>query len=146
MAGYHLRQIARGVFGEASKIREEAEEFAESLEQGNPIMALVELSDLLGAMRGWLAKHHPSMTILDLIAMSDATERAFANGGRVNPDAPTCSHEHVGKSDVRMPLAFGSAEVQICTDCWSWRFNLHGWSGWKKPEEMPEAMLEDTER
>ncbi len=32
--GYHLREIPKGVYGEASKILEEAAEFGEALEQG----------------------------------------------------------------------------------------------------------------
>ena len=61
MPGYHLREIKRGVFGEVSKITEEYEEFLESLEQKNPVMALVELSEL---------------------ALKDATKRAFESGHR----------------------------------------------------------------
>lgn len=81
MAGYHLREIKRGVFGEASKITEEHEEFLESLEQKNPIMALVELSDLLGAIEEYVHRHH-KMTLQDLLVMKDATKRAFTNGSR----------------------------------------------------------------
>lgn len=80
--GYHLREIARGVYGEASKIREEADEFADATEQQASIMALVELSDLYGAIRGYLAKNHPSITMDELARMSEITERAFVNGQR----------------------------------------------------------------
>lgn len=81
MAGYHVREIKRVVFGEVSKITEEHEEFLESLEQKNPIMALVELSDLIGAIEGYVGKHH-KLTLEDLLAMKDATKRAFTNGSR----------------------------------------------------------------
>lgn len=57
--GYHLRPIQKGVVGEASKIREEAEEFIEALEQGVAVMALVELSDLIGAIQSFLFKEFP---------------------------------------------------------------------------------------
>ena len=80
--GYHLRPIPKGTFGEADKIAEEVEEFREALEQGSPVMALVELSDLIGAVEGWLAKYHPSITLDDLRTMSTATQRAFRNGHR----------------------------------------------------------------
>lgn len=80
--GYHLRPISKGVFGEVSKIEEELEEFKDALKQGNDIMALVELSDQLGAIRGWLERNHPSITIEKLITMNDATTRAFVNGHR----------------------------------------------------------------
>ncbi len=80
--GYHLAKIARGEFGEVSKIFEEVDEFDDALQQGVTIMALVEASDLIGALRGWLAKHHPSITIQDLIVMSEVTQRVFESGYR----------------------------------------------------------------
>lgn len=81
MAGYHLREIKRGEYGEASKITEEHEEFLESLEQGNPLMALMELSDLIGAIEAYATRHH-NMSLAQLITMKDATCRAFQNGSR----------------------------------------------------------------
>lgn len=80
--GYHLTKIARGEFGEVSKIVEEAAELADADRQGVKIMALVELSDLIGAIDGYLARHHPSVTFDDLKAMSHVTQRAFSNGHR----------------------------------------------------------------
>lgn len=82
--GYHLRAVKRGTLGDFSKIEEEVDEMRESIEQCNPIMALVEMSDLLGAMKAYLAKHHPSINLLDLMAMSNATERAFKSGRRTS--------------------------------------------------------------
>lgn len=146
MAGYHLRQIARGVFGEPSKIREELEEFEESLEQGNPIMALVELSDMMGAMEGYLKSHHPSITLLDLFHMNTATQRAFESGRREAAETPACSHQNVGPAAIRIPLAYGSAKTEICLDCSAWRYDLHGWSEWRRAEELPKSCLEDQER
>lgn len=81
MAGYHLREIKRGVFGEASKITEEHDEFIESLEQGNPVMALVELCDLIGAIEAYASRHH-KISLESLLAMKNATQRAFTNGSR----------------------------------------------------------------
>lgn len=81
MAGYHLREIKRGIFGEASKITEEHEEFLESLEQKNPIMALVELSDMIGAIEAYVEQHH-KITLDELINMKNATQRAFRLGTR----------------------------------------------------------------
>lgn len=66
--GYHLREISKGVFGEASKILEEAAEFGEALEQGSKLMALIELSDMRGAIQGWLGNHYPQMSLHDLEA------------------------------------------------------------------------------
>ena len=81
MPGYHLREIKRGEFGEVSKITEEYDEFIESLEQKNPVMALVELSDLIGAIEGYAKRHH-NISLEDLLALKNATERAFKSGHR----------------------------------------------------------------
>lgn len=78
--GYHLTPIAKGVMGEPSKIIEEAAEFADAVDQGATIMALVELADLMGAAKAYLARHN--LTLADLETMSVITERAFANGRR----------------------------------------------------------------
>ena len=80
--GYHIAKIAKGVYGEDSKIYEEVDEFADALDQKNPVMALCEASDIIGAIDGWLDKNHPSITIDDLRTMSDATKRAFLSGDR----------------------------------------------------------------
>lgn len=80
--GYHLADIKRGVFGEDSKIFEEIDEFADALDQGVALMALIELSDLIGAIKGWLAKYHPSITLADLDKMAEVTKRVFESGHR----------------------------------------------------------------
>ena len=49
--GYHLADIAKQPAGSAGKIREELEEFEDALEQECSLMALQELSDLIGAIR-----------------------------------------------------------------------------------------------
>jgi hypothetical protein len=82
LPGYHARPIAKGVLGEPSKIAEEIDEFMDACEQGVKIMALVELSDAVGAIAAYLGKHHPGLTIDDLLAMNHVTERAFRNGRR----------------------------------------------------------------
>ena len=51
MAGYHLYDIPKGVLGEYSKVIEEFEEFQDALEQDAAIMAIIELSDLVGAAK-----------------------------------------------------------------------------------------------
>ena len=80
--GYHLADIPKGEIGEASKIEEEFWEFQDALTQGAVVMQLCELSDMLGAIDAWLAKHHPSVKIEDLLKMSDMTRRAFSSGRR----------------------------------------------------------------
>lgn len=78
--GYHLREIEKGTYGETSKIQEELEELEDALEQNNWIMAMVELSDLYGAIEGVAAKLGVSME--HVIVMSQTTKRAFESGDR----------------------------------------------------------------
>jgi len=82
ITGYHIAKITRGVFGEASKINEETQEFMDAIKQENDILALVELSDLYGAIEGYLKKYHPSITMQSLKHMNEATARAFISGHR----------------------------------------------------------------
>lgn len=63
--GYHLTDIPRGQFGELSKIREELDELQDAQDQGAKIMELVELSDLICAVRGYLENYHPGITLED---------------------------------------------------------------------------------
>ena len=80
--GYHVSVIEKGILGEVSKIIEEIEEFKDALKQGVSVMAILELADLLCAVELYLEKHHPTITIEDLIRMKDVTRRAFRNGHR----------------------------------------------------------------
>ena len=83
MAGYHLKEIERGVYGELSKIREEVEEMQDAAEQGNKVMVLIELSDLIGAVEGYLEKEYgDKITLNDLLVMARTTRRAFESGAR----------------------------------------------------------------
>jgi ATP phosphoribosyltransferase regulatory subunit HisZ len=79
--GYHIRKIKKGTLGELSKLVEEFEELVDSLEQKNKIMAMVELSDLYGAMEAY-AKKHFKLKMSDLRTMAKATQRAFKSGSR----------------------------------------------------------------
>jgi len=81
--GYHIsRRIEKGEFGEISKIQEEVSELKDASKQGCKIMALMEASDLYGALRGYIRKYHPDITMIDLEKMADITERVFVNGHR----------------------------------------------------------------
>jgi|688.fasta_scaffold678586_2 hypothetical protein len=82
ITGYHIAKITRGFFGEPSKINEETQEFMDAINQENSILALVELSDLYGAIEGYLNKYHPSITMRSLKNMNEATARAFISGER----------------------------------------------------------------
>jgi hypothetical protein len=80
--GYHRRDFPKGEYGELSKLYEEINEVKDSQEQGVSLMLLHELSDCIGAIQGFLEKHHPSLTLDDLIKMSDRTRAAFLLGDR----------------------------------------------------------------
>jgi hypothetical protein len=80
--GYHLARIPKGELGESSKILEEVLELIDAETQDCVIMGLVELSDLIGAVNAYLAKHHPGITLADLSTMARITKRAFDNGFR----------------------------------------------------------------
>lgn len=80
--GYHISKIEKGTFGEVSKIKKEVAELEDAISQGAKVMALVELSDLIGAIQGFLSNYFPDMSLDDLIIMSKITKRAFENGER----------------------------------------------------------------
>lgn len=77
---YHIKPITKGKYGTFSKLKEEMEEIEDALEQENPIMVLVELSDLVGAIEGYA--NSMGFTLGDITRMSEATKRAFRSGGR----------------------------------------------------------------
>lgn len=80
--GYHLARIEKGEYGKLSKIREEFEELCDAVLQDNTVMAVNELSDMLGAMEGWMIENKISFTMEDLLVMMRATKRAFEDGTR----------------------------------------------------------------
>lgn len=80
--GYHNREIRKGDMGFSSKIREEYEELVDAEDQGNPVMAILELSDIIGAIEQYIKLHHPSIALEDLVTMARATQSAFRDGER----------------------------------------------------------------
>lgn len=81
--GYHLTRIQKGTLGEISKVQEELSEIIDALNQDNKVMALIELSDLIGAIKAFIIKNYNnSITIQDLERMADATKRSFESGER----------------------------------------------------------------
>jgi hypothetical protein len=78
--GYHVAKIPRGEFGEFSKIEEEFLELKDAHDQGNSVMLLCEMSDLLGAIEAYAANWGISLN--KLILMKEATARAFKDGSR----------------------------------------------------------------
>jgi phosphoribosyl-ATP pyrophosphohydrolase len=79
--GYHRRKIPKGKLGEASKITEEYQEMLDGLEQGNKVLVICELADMLGAIEAYALKTF-NLTLEDLHKMSKATARAFKKGDR----------------------------------------------------------------
>lgn len=80
--GYHLSAIPRGEIGYSSKILEEVLELMDAEKQGSKVMALIELSDIVGAIQAYLKVQAKGFTFKDLEAMSEITRRAFENGHR----------------------------------------------------------------
>jgi len=80
--GYHDATIPKVPAGSFLKILEETEEAKDAYLQHNPIMLLVELADLYGAMELFLKKEFPTMSMDDIKTMHDVTKRAFQNGRR----------------------------------------------------------------
>lgn len=78
--GYHKREIAKGVLGSPSKIREELEELEDALEQQAYIMVMLELSDLYGAVEA--VAESWGLIMDDLRVMSNLTRSAFEDGTR----------------------------------------------------------------
>lgn len=78
--GYHTTEIEKGVLGESSKLVEELLELLDAEYQGCRLMALVEASDLYGALKFWAEKNGSSID--ELKKMSEITERVFQEGDR----------------------------------------------------------------
>ncbi len=78
--GYHLKKIKKGKLGKISKVVEEINEYKDALKQKCEIMAILELSDIYGALE-LVAKSH-GLTMKDLKKMSKLTTKAFLDGHR----------------------------------------------------------------
>ena len=103
MAGYHLKEIPKGVYGEWSKVEEELAEYEDAKEQGSKIMMACELADIIGAINEFVyyskdfshavkateIKRYVlgeagklNLTLVDLLVMVKITQRAFKSGER----------------------------------------------------------------
>lgn len=80
--GYHVTDIKKGVLGSSSKIQEELDELIDAESQKNKILALNELSDIIGAIDAYLSQNFSEISLNDLIKMSNATKSAFSSGVR----------------------------------------------------------------
>lgn len=79
--GYHTREIKKGVIGEFSKIEEEWEELQDARLQEAPVLEIVELTDLLGAIEAYVQKRY-NLSMQDLLQMKEMTRSAFREGKR----------------------------------------------------------------
>ena len=79
--GYHNREIKKGVIGDFSKIVEEYEELSDAIEQKNPVLELVEITDLLGAIESFTVKNY-NISLEELIKMTRRTQSSFLEGRR----------------------------------------------------------------
>lgn len=81
--GYHIAKITKAPYGTIEKIFEECEELADANNQDKTILILCELSDIIGAIEGYLEKQFENHIILDdLIEMAHLTKSAFQDGTR----------------------------------------------------------------
>jgi phosphoribosyl-ATP pyrophosphohydrolase len=68
MSKWHISKIEKGTLGQLSKVREELEEAIDAEKQGQTLMLLFELSDIIGAC-GLVANQH-GMTLDHLVTFS----------------------------------------------------------------------------
>jgi len=79
--GYHKREIPKGEYGEFSKITEEYTELLDAWEQGDRILVLCELADLVGAIEGFM-DYEMGMRLDEAIKFMEKTKSAFQEGDR----------------------------------------------------------------
>lgn len=84
--GYHTSDIPKGKAGEFSKITEEYHEALDAHENNNPVMLLLELADMLGAVERFLEVQHPTVTLDDVVKQAKLTNEVFRRGLRENRD------------------------------------------------------------
>lgn len=80
--GYHKAKIKKGHYGSFSKIQEEYQELQDARDQDDSILELVELSDLVGAIDGYMKSKY-LMTIEDVIKFAKKTQSSFEKGERI---------------------------------------------------------------
>lgn len=81
--GYHTTTIPKGKYGELSKVHEELAELVDAQNQGAKLLVFNEVSDLLGAIEGFVQTHYPNtLTMEDLLHQARLTAAAFQSGER----------------------------------------------------------------
>jgi hypothetical protein len=79
--GYHKTEIEKGVYGHFSKIKEEFQELQDAIDQKDKILTLVELSDLIGAIEGFV-EFELKLSLNDLVKFKELTKQSFISGNR----------------------------------------------------------------
>ncbi len=82
MGYHHDLSIPKSELGSITKIFEELHELQDAALNKQKLLILCELADLIGAIKGYLAKGQPEIKLRDLNDMSRLTERAFKVGSR----------------------------------------------------------------
>lgn len=82
MGGYHTKEIKKEKYGTIFKIEEEWNELKDAHLQDDKILELCELSDIVGAIEGYVTEKY-NMSLEDLIKFSNKTKEAFRSGKRV---------------------------------------------------------------
>lgn len=111
---YHLMNIHKHAHNSPFKLMEESYEYIDALTHNNKIMAAVELSDLLGAVL--IQANKLGYTLSDLVAMNDATTRAF-NGKRDSFNLIRYLKENA--EDI---IEFGLGFIQVKIDNYNYNF------------------------
>lgn len=79
--GYHNKTIKKGILGNFSKIEEEYEELKDAYEQGDEVLQICELTDLIGAIEEYAKKWN--LSIHQLLEFSNKTKSSFKDGKRI---------------------------------------------------------------
>jgi phosphoribosyl-ATP pyrophosphohydrolase len=79
---YHKNIIQKGEYGHFSKIIEEFQELIDANKQKDKILEIIELSDLIGSIEGYIEKKYNNLTLEDLIKFSYKTKESFKTGKR----------------------------------------------------------------
>lgn len=78
MSKFHKnKQIPKGKIGEFSKIEEEFEELKDAIEQGDKVLTICELTDLIGAI-DFYASNYYNLSLNDLRMFSDKRKLTFS--------------------------------------------------------------------
>lgn len=68
MSYFHEVEIEKGIYGELSKVQEELDEAKDAESQGQDLMLMIELADIIGAAAGVAEKY--GMSLDQLVAFS----------------------------------------------------------------------------